>query len=129
MLSFKASIYFKHLTIAFVKTSERARTPTYGSAVAAGADLYSAENVIVPAKGKSCISTDLQIRIPYGYYGRVAPRSGGVFVSCNLSYLGLAAKNFIDVGAGVVDSDYRGILKVLLFNFSDQDFEVVPLYS
>lgn len=51
------------------------------------------------------------------------------FISCNLSYLGLAAKNFIDVGAGVVDSDYRGVLKVLLFNFSDQDFEVVPLYS
>lgn len=41
------------------------------------------------------------------------------------AYLGLAAKNFIDVGAGVVDSDYRGVLKVLLFNFSDTDFEVI----
>ena len=44
--------------------------------------------------------------IPEGYYGRVAPRSG------------LAVKNFIDVGAGVIDSDYRGEVKVLLFNFS-----------
>lgn len=43
--------------------------------------------------------------------GRVAPRSG------------LAAKNFIDTGAGVIDADYRGELKVLLFNFSDVDFE------
>lgn len=37
---------------------------------------------------------------------------------------GLAVKNFIDVGAGVVDEDYRGILKVVLFNHSDADFEV-----
>lgn len=44
--------------------------------------------------------------------GYLAPRSG------------LAAKNFIDVGAGVIDSDYRGEVKVLLFNFADQDFEV-----
>lgn len=50
--------------------------------------------------------------IPDGFYGRVAPRSG------------LACKNFIDVGAGVIDSDYRGEVKVLLFNFSKNDFEV-----
>lgn len=43
---------------------------------------------------------------------RVAPRSG------------LAAKKFIDVGAGVVDCDYRGPLGIVLFNFSDEDFEV-----
>ena len=42
--------------------------------------------------------------------GRVAPRSG------------LACKNFIDTGAGVIDADYRGEVKVLLFNFSDVDF-------
>lgn len=50
--------------------------------------------------------------IPSGCYGRVAPRSG------------LAVKNFIDVGAGVVDSDYRGNVGVVLFNFSDEDFQV-----
>ena len=52
--------------------------------------------------------------IPVGNYGRVAPRSG------------LACKNFIDVGAGVVDSDYRGEVKVLLFNFGEQEFKVNP---
>lgn len=36
---------------------------------------------------------------------------------------GLAAKHSIDTGAGVIDSDYRGELKVILFNFSDQDFQ------
>jgi dUTP pyrophosphatase len=44
--------------------------------------------------------------------GRIAPRSG------------LAAKNFIDTGAGVIDADYRGPVKVLLFNHSDTDFAV-----
>lgn len=42
--------------------------------------------------------------------GRVAPRSG------------LASKHFIDTGAGVIDADYRGEVKVLLFNHSDVDF-------
>ena len=37
---------------------------------------------------------------------------------------GLAAKHFIDVGAGVIDCDYRGEIKILLFNFSDEDFHV-----
>lgn len=42
--------------------------------------------------------------------GRIAPRSG------------LASKHFIDTGAGVIDADYRGEVKVLLFNHSDVDF-------
>jgi dUTP pyrophosphatase len=58
------------------------------------------------------VSTDLKVAIPPTCYGRVAPRSG------------LAWKHSIDTGAGVIDSDYRGPLKVILFNFSDVDFEV-----
>ena len=37
---------------------------------------------------------------------------------------GLASKNFIDTGAGVIDADYRGEVKVLLFNHGEVDFEV-----
>lgn len=44
--------------------------------------------------------------------GRIAPRSG------------LAAKNFIDTGAGVIDADYRGQVKVLLFNHAETDFQI-----
>jgi dUTP pyrophosphatase len=69
--------------------------------------MVSAEDVTVPSKNKLLISTGISMAVPEGYYGRVAPRSG------------LAVKNFIDVGAGVVDSDYRGEVKVLLFNFSE----------
>lgn len=65
----------------------------------------------MPARGKFLVKTDLSIKLPSSTYGRVAPRSG------------LALKNFIDTGAGVIDEDYRGPVGVLLFNHSDQDFE------
>lgn len=70
----------------------------------------SAEDTVVPAGGKALVSTGLSMTCPPGTYGRVAPRSG------------LAVKNFIDTGAGVVDEDYTGEVRVLLFNHSDQDF-------
>ena len=50
----------------------------------------------VPARGKGLVKTDIQIKVPSGTYGRIAPRSG------------LSWKNHIDIGAGVVDEDYRG---------------------
>ena len=98
------------------RLSENATIPTRGSARAAGYDLYSAEvstqynsqpffltfpvlssqDTEVPARGKGLVKTDIQIKVPSGTYGRIAPRSG------------LSWKNHIDIGAGVVDEDYRG---------------------
>ena len=92
------------------KLVEKAILPVKGSQYAAGYDLHALEGGVVPARGKACIGTGLAFGIPVGNYGRIAPRSG------------LAAKNSIDVGAGVIDSDYRGEVKVLLFNFSENDF-------
>ncbi|RYP54338.1 hypothetical protein DL768_000912 [Monosporascus sp. mg162] len=94
------------------KLSEKARLPTRGSAFAAGYDLYAAKATTVPARGKVLVDTDISIAVPAGTYGRIAPRSG------------LAAKHFIDTGAGVIDADYRGPVKVLLFNHSEADFAV-----
>jgi dUTP pyrophosphatase len=54
------------------------------------------------------VPAGLAIEIPPGYYGRVAPRSG------------LAVRHGIDTLAGIIDSDYRGELKVALINFGDQ---------
>ncbi|XP_044048000.1 deoxyuridine 5'-triphosphate nucleotidohydrolase, mitochondrial isoform X1 [Siniperca chuatsi] len=96
----------------FAKLSEHATKPTRGSAKAAGYDLYSAYDYSIGPMDKAIVKTDIQIAVPHGCYGRVAPRSG------------LAAKNFIDVGAGVVDEDYRGNVGVVLFNFSKDTFEV-----
>ncbi|XP_053721776.1 deoxyuridine 5'-triphosphate nucleotidohydrolase, mitochondrial isoform X2 [Synchiropus splendidus] len=96
----------------FAKLSEHATTPTRGSLRAAGYDLYSAYDYTIEPMGKAVVKTDIQIAVPHGCYGRVAPRSG------------LAVKHFIDVGAGVVDEDYRGNVGVVLFNFNSQPFEV-----
>ncbi|GLT92140.1 hypothetical protein SLE2022_099930 [Rubroshorea leprosula] len=94
------------------KLSEKAVLPSRGSPLSAGYDLSSATDTKVPARGKALVPTDLSISIPEGTYARVAPRSG------------LAWKHSIDVGAGVIDADYRGPLGVILFNHSDADFEV-----
>lgn len=100
------------IVLKFAKLSENATVPTRGSTRAAGYDLYSAYDYSVAPLDKAIVKTDIQIAVPPGCYGRVAPRSG------------LAAKHFIDVGAGVVDEDYRGNVGVVLFNFSKETFEV-----
>lgn len=94
------------------KLSDKARLPTRGSAFAAGYDIYASKAIVIPARGKALVDTDISMAVPAGTYGRIAPRSG------------LASKNFIDTGAGVIDADYRGQVKVLLFNHSDADFAV-----
>lgn len=97
----------------FTKVSENAFAPIKGSDKAAGYDLKSAYDYTVPAHGKELIKTDISIELPHGCYGRIAPRSG------------LAWKNHIDVGAGVIDEDYRGNIGVVLFNHSNEDFKVI----
>ncbi|KAK9271076.1 hypothetical protein L1049_026665 [Liquidambar formosana] len=94
------------------KLSEDAVLPSRASLLSAGYDLSSAKETKVPARGKALVPTDLSIAIPEGTYARIAPRSG------------LAWKHSIDVGAGVIDADYRGPVGVILFNHSDVDFEV-----
>eukprot|EP00730_Choanoeca_flexa_P011261 TRINITY_DN24216_c0_g1_i1.p1 TRINITY_DN24216_c0_g1~~TRINITY_DN24216_c0_g1_i1.p1 ORF type:complete len:159 (+),score=25.68 TRINITY_DN24216_c0_g1_i1:43-477(+) len=94
------------------KLSENAKVPTRGSDNAAGYDLYAAEDAIIDPQGKAIVKTDIAMAIPEGCYGRVAPRSG------------LAAKHHIDVGAGVVDRDYRGNVGVVMFNLAKQSYEV-----
>ncbi|XP_041355494.1 deoxyuridine 5'-triphosphate nucleotidohydrolase-like [Gigantopelta aegis] len=84
------------VTLEFAKLTDNAFTPTRGSKEAAGYDLYSAYDCTVPKSGKGIVKTDIQIALPHGCYGRIAPRSG------------LAAKHFIDVGGkelGVSRSD------------------------
>ncbi|XP_015065379.1 deoxyuridine 5'-triphosphate nucleotidohydrolase [Solanum pennellii] len=94
------------------KLSENAVLPSRASSLSAGYDLSSAAETKVPARGKALVPTDLSIAVPQGTYARIAPRSG------------LAWKYSIDVGAGVIDADYRGPVGVVLFNHSEVDFEV-----
>lgn len=98
-------IYVKKLT-------DTAVLPTYGSEYAAGMDLYADEIVHIYPQGKAMISTGIAVAIEPNTYLRIAPRSG------------LANKHAIDVLAGVVDEDYRGELKVILFNHGSEIFTV-----
>lgn len=87
--------------------------PTQGTEYAAGYDLYAAEDATIYKVSRKLVKTNIAISIPDGYYGRIAPRSG------------LAYKNGIDVMAGVIDSDYRGDIGVILFNTdTNNDFSV-----
>jgi len=99
-----------------IKLDENAKIPEYGSEYAAGIDLFSSntEDIIIQPKNRKLISTGLYISWDDPkYYMRIAPRSG------------LSVKNCIDVGAGVIDYDYRGELKILLINNSnDKEFIV-----
>uniref|UniRef100_A0A8C9C4A0 Deoxyuridine 5'-triphosphate nucleotidohydrolase n=1 Tax=Phocoena sinus TaxID=42100 RepID=A0A8C9C4A0_PHOSS len=88
-----------------VRLSKHTTTWTKGYARAVGYDLYSTYDYILPPMEKAFVKTDIQIALPSGCYGRLAPHSG------------LAAKYFIDVGAGVIAEDYRGNVGVLLFDF------------
>ena len=98
-------IYVKKLT-------DTATLPTYGSEYAAGMDLYADEIVHIYPQGKAMVSTGIAVAIEPNTYLRIAPRSG------------LANKYAIDVLAGVFDEDYRGELKVILFNHGSDIFTV-----
>ena len=89
-----------------------AKLPIQGSTGAAGYDLHAAERCIIPANSRGVVKIRIAIEIPEGLYARIAPRSG------------LLVKKSIDVGAGVVDRDYRGEIGVVMINHGSKDFEV-----
>jgi dUTP pyrophosphatase len=108
-----------------ITLSPIAMCPERGSEMAAGLDLFSSINVTIPPHSRMFVGTGVSAdfsaltrvigdgsnALTLSYFGRVLPRSG------------LASKG-IDIGAGVIDSDYRGEIKVLVCNNSDVDFNV-----
>lgn len=99
-------LYTKRLT-------EDAKLPTYGSSCAAGMDLYSAVDAEIPPQSRKVIGTGIAVKWcndsnnnMSDYYMRIAPRSG------------LSVKSSIDIGAGVIDSDYRGEIMICVINNS-----------
>ena len=94
------------------KLHENAILPTYGSEEAAGADLYACleESVTVEPGATAWIPTGLAMEIPKGCAGLIYARSG---LACKK---GLAPANKV----GVIDSDYRGPVTVVLFNHGSE---------
>lgn len=90
--------------------------PEYATIGSSGMDVRAAveDSVKIPAGKVVLVPTNLSVEIPVGYEIQVRPRSG------------LAAKHGIGVlnSPGTIDSDYRGEIKIILFNFSSEDFIV-----
>jgi len=86
--------------------------PEYASAGAAGADLRASEDALIAPGGRVAVPTSLRLQIPPGHVGLVWPRSG------------LAVRHGIDTLAGVVDSDYRGEVRVVLVNHGEEPFPI-----
>ena len=94
-------------------TSEEAVVPTRGSEGAASWDLSTTMHCQLVPGERRLLSTGITVEIPRGSYGRVTPRSS-------------LASHGIDVARGVIDSDFRGELKVILVNHKNtmREFEV-----
>ena len=90
-------------------TGSEIKKATPGSA---GYDLSSTEELTIAPLSRALVDVGLKLEIPANMYGRIAPRSG------------LAYRNGIDVLAGVIDSDYRGQIKVILINLGDKEFKI-----
>jgi dUTP pyrophosphatase len=91
-----------------------AKIPTQATKGSAGYDIESTESRALDPGGRAMIGTGLFLEIPEGYEVQIRSRSG------------LAAKNGVIVlnAPGTIDSDYRGEIKVILHNTSDEIFEV-----
>lgn len=99
-------------SIRFRRELEGATLPIKGTSLSAAFDLYAAVSCVIPAGSRGLVDTGLSLSgCPDDVYLRIAPRSG------------LAVKGY-DIGAGVVDSDYRGSVKILFINTTSSDYEV-----
>ena len=90
--------------LSFKRLDPKAVLPARGSSLAAGLDIYAIEELTIQPGERVLARTGLAVAIPEGFYGRLAPRSG------------LATKQGLDTLAGVIDADYRGEIRCLLYN-------------
>ena len=94
----------KYITVKYFAETESTKKPYQASEDAAGYDLFAAETKTILPKSTDAISLDLRWAIPSGFYGKVFPRAG------------VLKEHFVTINAGVIDSDFRGIIQVLLVN-------------
>lgn len=97
-----------------VRVAGGGAVPEYGSGAAAGADLRASEAVTLPPGGRFAVPTGIHVELPPGHVGLVWPRSG------------IAVRHGIDTLAGVIDSDYRGEVRVVLVNHGETEFRIEP---
>lgn len=103
------------LKIALKKLDQGLPTPTYAYDGDAGCDLYSSINVVLQPQERCLIPTGIAVAIPEGFAGFVQPRSG------------LAAKQGLGIvnTPGLIDSHYRGEIKVIAINLDKKDAIII----
>ena len=106
------SLERERLMILLKRYQADARTPLKAYPDFAGNDLYVNETKLLPTRGRVCVSVDLKLAIPKGFFGQIAGRSGVAL------FKGISAFN------GIIDAGYRDRIYVLLFNFSDDDYTI-----
>ena len=99
------------MDIKFTKITENAKTPTRGSEFSAGFDLFAPQESIIEGNSRKVILTDISIEIPHNHFGLIATRSS-------------MAINYIDVVGGIIDSDFRGNIGVILSNKNNSSFTI-----
>lgn len=98
-----------------IKISKEGHAPTYAHETDAGADIYAAETITLPAHSRSTIvKTGLQIALPEGWVGYIIPRSS----------IGAKTPLRLSNSIGCIDADYRGEIGVIYDNISDEDYTI-----
>ena len=108
----KMKVFHYDFTVKFYPETDEAKVPFQTTSDSAGYDLYAVEATNMLPKSHGIVSLDLRWAIPKGFYGKIFSRSG------------LFLNHLITAEAGVIDSGYRGIVNVLLFNHSEEVFSV-----
>ena len=88
--------------------------PAYQTEHASGVDLSAAESVILSAGERRLVATGIKVAIPVGYEGQIRPRSG----------MALKSGVILPNSPGTIDADYRGEIKVILWNLSNTDYPI-----
>ena len=108
----KMKVFHYDFTVKFYPETDEAKAPFQTTSDSAGYDLYAVEATNMLPKSHGIVSLDLRWAIPKGFYGKIFSRSG------------LFLNHLITAEAGVFDSGFREIVKVLLFNHSEEVFSV-----
>ena len=101
------------VVIEIVKLEDELIAPSYAHENDAGLDIRSSENITIPSGETAIVRTGIKMRIPNGYVGLIWDKSGH------------AAKSSITTMAGVIDSGYRGEIKIVLKNLGKENFEII----
>jgi|APSaa5957512535_1039671.scaffolds.fasta_scaffold29933_1 dUTP pyrophosphatase len=100
------------MTVLIKKLNENAKLPVYAHQGDAGMDFFSSESLTIKSKQRALVSTGISMAIPNGFVGLIWDKSG------------LAAKQGLTALGGVIDSGYRGEIKIIIYNTNDQDYQI-----